>query len=55
MSEKEKEVMKGNLQNNIKDMDLQMEDKSQQIAEIEQQMALIKDSVSSMIANFRKS
>lgn len=55
MSDKEKEVVRQKLKQQIEEMDTQMKEKDNQIKNIEQQMITIKNFVQNMVENFKKS
>lgn len=55
MTEKEKEVVRQRLQKQIEESDVQMQEKTDQITNIENQMITIKNHVLNMVENFKKS
>ena len=55
MTDKEKEVVRQKLKQQIEEMDNQMKEKDLQIKNIEQQMITIKQFVHSMCENFKRS
>ena len=55
MTDKEKEVVRQRLSQQIDEMDAQMKEKDNQIKNIEQQMITIKNFVQNMVDNFTKS
>ena len=55
MTDKEKEVVRQRLSQQIDEMDAQMKEKDNQIKNIEQQMITIKNFVQNMVDNFKKS